>query len=168
MSPPLPFPDMLPLSENIADVEPQSLALYLRDFPTDQELPRFKDEPIIVRREPHPANATREYTYWHMVTESRRGEEDEKNRTPDMKRMVRIPWAYPLLVHYTHEAVKRWWNVRKGLRHYCLWHPKVNYLLIVKEREEGHFLLTSYCPVPKRVADFHLEWAEAKKAGHTF
>lgn len=168
MSPPLPFPAMLSSIGDLPVVEPQSLAFYLRDFQTDQELPRFKDEPIIVRREPHPANTTREYTYWHMVTEGERGEEDERKRTPDLKRMVRIPWANPLLVHYMHEAVKRWWNVRKGLRHYCLWHPKVNYLLIVKERPEGHYLVTSYCPTPLRVAEFHMELAEAKRAGHTF
>lgn len=168
MSPPLPFPDMLPLEGGLADVEPQSLARYQLDFPTDQVLPCFKNEPILVRREPHPANATREYTYWHMVTEGVRGEEDEEARTPDLKRMVRIPWANPLLAHYMHEAVKRWWNVRGGLRHYCLWHPKVNYLLIIKERYEGHVLVTSYCPVPLRAKTFHMEWAEAKKAGHTF
>lgn len=164
----LQFPDMLFATGGIPIVEPQSLARYQQDFPADQDLPTFEGELIKVRRHPHPANPIREYTYWHMVTEGKRDEEDEGNRTPDLARMLRMPWARPLLISHKHVTVKRWWNERKGLRHYCLWHQKVNYLLIIKERHEGLFLVTTYCPAPKRVLDFHSEWARAKKAGRTF
>lgn len=164
----LPFPSKLADDGGLPTVEPLSFSCYQVDFPVGHDLPLFEGEPIKVRRGPHPANPAREFTYWHMVTEGKRGEEDERNRTPDLARMLRLPWAKPLLVNHKHVTVKRWWNVRKGQRHYCLWHQKVNYVLIIKERYEGLFLVTTYCPVPSRVLEFHSEWAEAKRAGRTF
>ena len=164
----LQFPEMLTNTGDLLTVEIQSWTCYQADFPVGGVLPAFREEPIRVRREPHPANSTREFTYWHMVTEGKRGEEDELNRTLDPERMLRMPWAKPLLLNHKHVTVKMWWNVREGQRHYCLWHQKVNYLLIVKERYEGLFLVTTYCPTPWRAKEFHLEWAKAKKAGHTF
>ena len=72
------------------------------------------------------------------------------------------------LVNHGHDSVKRWWNVRSGRRHFCLWHPPVNYVLVIKERYEGLYLVTAYCPEPKRRMEFHKEWAVAQKAGRTF
>lgn len=166
MSGNLVFPPILQAEGGVPIVEPQSLTRYQTDFPAGGTLPSVRGKPVMVRREPHPANPAREYTYWHMVTE---GEfEDEQKRTPDLERIMRMPWAKPLLVNYTHTTVKRWWNVRYGMRHYCIWHSPVNYLVVIKERYEGLFLLTTYCPIPKRALGFHKEWAIAKKAGRTF
>ena len=164
----LQFPAKLPDAGGLPTVEPLSSLSYQTDFPVSQVLPTFEGESIKVRRHPHPANPAREFTYWHMVTEGERGEEDERTRTPDLARMVRMPWAKPLLVNHKHATVKRWWNVREGLRHYCLWHQKTNYVLIIKARSDGMFLVTTYCPVPIRVLEFNMEWAKAKKAGRTF
>ncbi len=160
----LTFPRALPDDGGVPTVEPKALATYNADFPVSGTLPRVNGESVKVRREPHPANTSREYTYWHMVTDG----SDETKRQPDLERMVRIPWAKPLLVNHTHETVKRWWNMRAGRRHFCLWHPSVNYVLVIKERYEGLFLVTTYCPEPRRKMEFHKEWATAKKAGRTF
>ncbi len=160
----LSFPAMIPDVGGIPVVEPQSLAQYQTDFSVGGTLPPVKGEPVQVRRDPHPANAAREYTYWHMVTDGA----EELKRTPDIARMLRMPWARPLLANHSHQTVKRWWNVRAGLRHICLWHPPVNYVVVIKERHEGLFLITTYCPIPKRSLEFHKEWAAAKKAGRTF
>lgn len=164
MSGTLTFPPVIPDTGGIPVVEPKSLATYQSDFPIGGKLPSIKGEAIQVRRDPHPANNSREFTYWHMVTDGT----DEMTRRPDLERMVRMPWAKPLLVNNTHDTVKRWWNVRAGRRHLCLWHPPVNYALVIKERYEGLFLVTTYCPEPKRKLEFHKEWAAAKKAGRTF
>jgi len=160
----LTFPSALSESGGIPVVEPNSLATYQTDFPAGGTLPSVQGDTVQVRRDPHPANASREYTYWHMITDG----SDEMNRQPDLERMVRMPWARPLLVNHTHDTVKRWWNVRAGRRHLCLWHPPVNYVLIIKERHEGLFLVTTYCPEPRRKMEFHREWATAKRAGRTF
>ena len=166
MSGNLVFPPILQAEGGVPIVEPQSLTRYQTDFPAGGTLPSVRGKPVMVRRGPHPANPAREYTYWHMVTEGE--DEDEQKRTPDLARMMRMPWAKPLLVNHSHVTVKRWWNERKGRRHYCIWHPPVNYLVVIKERYEGLFLVTTYCPIPQRVFVFHKEWAIAKKAGRTF
>jgi hypothetical protein len=167
MSNVLTFPPLLPNTGGVPAVEPQSLAVYQTDFPVGGKLPAVKGESVRVRRSPHPANPAREYTYWHMVTEGRDGP-DETKRTPDLVRMCAIPRARTLLDNHTHATVKRWWNVRGGFNHICIWHPPVNYVIVIKERYEGFFLVTSYCPEPRRKLDFHKEWATAKKAGRTF
>ena len=158
------FPAALAEAGGVPAVEPQALVVYVRDFPAGGTLPPVQGTPVKVRREPHPANSKREFTYWHMVTDG----PDEEHRTPDLSRLVRIPWARPLLDHHTHASVKRWWNTRAGRRHFCLWHPPMNYVLVIKERYEGLFLVTTYCPEPHRKLQFHSDWAEAKKAGRIF
>lgn len=160
----LAFPGMLADTGGPAAVEPKSLVTFQTDFPAGGTLPPVRGESVKLRREPHPANAAREFTYWHMVTDG----PDELTRVLDLPRLVRMPWAKPLLDHHKHETVKRWWNFRAGRRHFCLWHPPVNYLLVIKERYDGLFLTTTYCPEPKRRLDFHMEWAQAKKAGRIF
>lgn len=165
----LTFPSVLPNTGGVPVVEPQSHTVYQTDFPATGTLPAVQAEPVKVRRSPHPANAAREYTYWHMVTEDDpRHPRDESKRLPDLVRLCSIPRAKTLLVNHTHETVKRWWNVRAGFKHLCIWHPPVNYVLVIKERYDGFFLVTTYCPEPKRKMDFHKEWATAKKAGRTF
>ncbi|MEI7730463.1 MAG: hypothetical protein WCO56_12880 [Verrucomicrobiota bacterium] len=163
------FPPLLPNTGGVPEVEPLAHAVYQADFPAGGTLPAVKGEVVQVRREPHPANPTREYTYWHMVTEDDpKFPRDESKRLPDLVRVCAIPRAKTLLDNHTHATVKRWWNVRAGLKHLCIWHPPVNYVLVIKERYEGNFLVTSYCPEPTRRLDFHKEWATAKKAGRTF
>ena len=158
------FPASLPNTGGVPVVEPLSLVVYQTDFPVGGALPPVRGEAVQVRRDPHPANPSREYTYWHMVTEG----VEEVARTPDLVRLCMLPRARPLLANHTHATVKRWWNVRAGFRHICLWHPPVNYVLVIKERYQGLFLVTTYCPEPRRKLDFHKEWATAKKAGRTF
>src|SRR5487761_2029139 len=103
----LTFPPVLPNTGGAPVVEPQSPTVYQTDFPATGTLPAVQGEPVKVRRSPHPANAAREYTYWHMVTEG----SDEAHRTPDLVRLCAIPRAKTLLVNHTHDTVKRWWNV---------------------------------------------------------
>ena len=158
------FPAQIPSTGGEPAVEPQSWIVFQTDFPDAGTLPPINGQPVMVRRTPHPARADRIYTYWHMVTDG----PDEITRRLDITRLQRIPWARPFLEQHTHVDVKRWWNTRGGLHHLCLWHPKVNYLLVIKQRWDGLYLITSYCPEPKRRLQFHGEWAEAKKAGRTF
>jgi hypothetical protein len=169
MSGVLTFPPTLPSTGGIPAVEPQSHTVYQTDFPVGGTLPAVKGEAVKVRREPHPANTAREYTYWHMVTEDDpKFPRDESKRLADLVRLCALPRAKTLLDNHTHDTVKRWWNVRAGFKHLCIWHPPVNHVLVLKERYDGHFLVTSYCPELERKLNFHKEWAAAKKAGRTF
>ncbi len=158
------FPPMLSNAGGGLVAEPAALVVYQADFPLGGVYSTIRSQAIKVRRDPHVARPDREHTYWHMITDG----PDEVRRTLDLARVIRLPWALPLLRGHLHEKVKRWWNMRAGLQHICVWHPAVNYLLVLKQRHDGLYLLTSYCPEPKRKLQFHHEWAEAKKAGRTF
>ena len=167
--PQITFPSMLDGTNGFDATEPSAWAIYQQDFPRCGKLPVIEDEEIKVRRTPHPANLSREHTYWHMVTEGdKRDRADESLRRPNLERLIRVPWARPLLINYQHADVKRWKESQYGLVSIYLWHPKVNYLVVLRKRPEGTVLATTYRPSPRNITTYHTKWAEAKKARLTF
>ena len=167
--PSIPFPPMLDASAGFDATEPTAWSVYQDDFPKNAPLPVIEGEAIRVRRSFHPGNTTREHTYWHMVTcGGKRDDNDEASRKPDIERLVRIPWALPLLTAYRHPSVKRWREARHGRWSLHVWHTRANYLLVLREQNNGLFLITSFCPAPKNITKYHTRWSAAKKARHTF
>ena len=157
MSPLIAFPTKLPAS---ADLEPQAYAVYQTDFgPAATRVP-FKEAHIEVERHPHKANAAREYTYWHMVTE---GQPESARITPMLDRLARVPWVRVVLENKTHVDIKFWANARGADRHFCLWHPKLNFLVVVKQTATAYLLKTCYCPEPDRIRKLHAEYREAQR-----
>ena len=164
-----PFPPPLDGSMGFDVTEPVAWSAYQRDFPANATLPEINGDNIQVRRAPHPANPFREHTYWHMVThDEKEGVPNEALRRPDINRLVRIPWARPLLESYLGPEVKRWREVLHGRWTLHIWHTRVNYILVLREQDKGLFLITSFCPAPQKVTTYHTRWSAAKKARHTF
>ena len=158
-------PAKLDCSDGVTVLEPQAYCAYQVDFGIARPAVPFRGAAITVNRKPHPANAQREHTYWHMVTE---GEPEITRTTPILDRLERIPWARPVLEHVGASGVKAWENVRGSDRHFCVWHDRVNYLVVVKQTVDTFLLKTTYCPTPQRRMKLHTEYAEAKRRGRTF
>jgi len=166
-APNIPLPSKLDDTLGFDAAEPKALTIYQCDFPRIGNLPQIEGQEIKVRRSPHPARLDREHTYWHMVSKGDEQEgADESLREPDITRLVRISWAKPLLLHYLNPTLKRWREVKYGLWSVYVWHPKVNYLIVLRERSKELFLTTTYCP--ESIIKYHNKWSVAKKAGHTF
>ena len=100
----------------------------------------------------------------YMVTE---GQPEEARTAPELDRLDRVTWARPVLEH-TGDEVKRWGNVRGSDRHFCIWHSRANYLIVVKQTVKAYLLKTTYCPTPARQRQLHQEFAEAKRRNLTF
>lgn len=157
MSAVIPFPPKLTPS---ATLEPQAYAAYHADFGVGVAPVPFHGAPIEVERHPHKANATREHTYWHMVTE---GLPESARITPILDRLVRVPWVRVVLENQTHADIKIWANIRGSDRHFCFWHPKLNFLVVVKQTATAYLLKTCYCPDRDRVRKLHVEYREATR-----
>lgn len=158
-------PDMLDGSQGIAGVEPNAYCSYQADFGPRQSPVNFRDSTLTVNRFPHPANRQREHTYWHMVTE---GHPENVRNSPMLDRLQRVPWARPLLEHIGQPGVKAWANVRGSDRHFCVWHDRINYIVVVKQTVDAFLLKTTYQPTLDRRRKLHTEYAEAKKNGLAF
>jgi len=158
-------PNMLDGSQGLAVVEPNAYCSYQSDFGPARPPVTFRDSTIIVNRSPHPANRHREHTYWHMVTE---GHPETVRTTPMLDRLQRVPWARPLLEHIGQPGVKAWANVRGPDRHFCVWHDRINYIVVVKQTANAFLLKTTYQPTSARCRKLHTEYAEAKRNGMAF
>ena len=158
------LPAKLDGSGGVAAVEPLAWAAFQKDFGKAAAAVPFKDAALEFNRHPHPANSAREHTYWHMVTE---GQPEEARTAPELDRLERVPWARPVLEHAGDE-VKRWGNVRGSDRHFCIWHSRANYLIVVKQTVKAYLLKTTYCPTIARQRQLHQEFAEAKRRNLTF
>jgi len=165
----LSLPPQIDVSAGFDRAEPGAWTIYKRDFPDNPSMPVIENKTIKIHRRPHPANQTREFTYWHMITHDvKKGVKDESSRIPDTKRLEKIPWARPLLSNYSHPDIKRWRSVKHGKWSWYVWHAKLNYLLVLRDDYDGLLLSTAYCPAPENIKDYHTQWADAKKARHTF
>ena len=156
------FPPKLGPAGDIGVLEPTAYVHYQQDFGTASPRVPFRGSDVNVERHPHRANSAREHTYWHMVTE---GQPEETRTSPILERLERIPWVKTLLENARHQDVKFWCNARGSDRHFCLWHPKLNYLVIVKQTARVYLLKTTYCPEPRRILQLHSEYAAAKRSG---
>lgn len=142
-------------------LEPQAHGIYQADFGCNAAAPRFGNANVIVNRKPHFGNPQREHTYWHLVTEG----ENEATRTPEAKRMRRLPWVRPILVGYT--GLKVWSEMRGAHKHWNIWHTNCRHVVIIKELARGDYLLvTSYPTDGGSVVLWHRRFNEAKKMGH--
>jgi hypothetical protein len=120
---------------------------------------------LTLERNPHPGNALREYTFWHVVTE---GKPETARTTPKPERLVLLPWLRPLLDNHTAAPVLRWKKKQFGLDYYCVLCPSANYLVILKEGSAGIILTTAYPLNPGALPKKISEHAMAKTAGLTF
>ena len=155
----VPLPPQLP-REPADTLEPRAYDAFLADFGATVEAVQFQGHDVHVNTLAHPANVSRGHTYWHMVTE---GTPEENRVSPVRERLVKIPWARPVLHHSFDPGIKIWFSPRYANGHYCIWHCQANYLVVIKQLANGWLLKTAYTPDYKRVPQLHQEFAEAKR-----
>ncbi|MCD6390205.1 MAG: hypothetical protein J7L69_12400 [Desulfobulbaceae bacterium] len=95
--------------------------------------PVFRGKRLGLKR--HPLTQGKEATFWHMIQQGDR----EADRTPDFRRCERIRWPKPIIEHDREDAIKVWWNQRRGEQRICLWFEQENYLVILADR--GRYIL---------------------------
>jgi hypothetical protein len=143
-------------------------AVYRRDFrgapPECRPQPRHPQDSraVTVRTTPHPCHAGRDYTYWHMITGDE-GHPGMKRDPPDPERMERMPHVRPFIELCPEAEFKVWRNVRGQSRHLCIWHDKLNLLVILADYGPVWELKTCYRPQPRRRQELHKEYARSRK-----
>jgi hypothetical protein len=143
----------------VAILEPQAYVVYQADFRTARPAPAFRTGAVKVVSAPHIANANREHSYWHAVTEGN----PEATRTMAIsERLERVPWMRPILDGWP--TCKVWWESRESSQHWNIWHANARYVVIVKELSNGYLLKTAY-PTGPDAAKWHRRFADAKKTG---
>ena len=141
-------------------LETRAYGVYQQDFGPAAQEALFQEAKVIVERTPHRANADREHTYWHAVTE---GLPEESRVNPVVERLVRIPWMRPVICGWAEMRV--WWEYRDYSTHWNIWHRNSRYVVIVKELACGDYLLKTAYPTGLDLLKWQKRYFEAKKTG---
>lgn len=97
----------------------------------------------ILRYKYHPEFQDRAYTFYHMTHKGH----IENERTPDLRRCERMPWARPTVEKAEEYSLKFWESIRKGKRRVCIWldvDNGDNYYVILEVRKTYVLLWTAY------------------------
>lgn len=144
----------------LGTLEARAYAAYQQDFGPASPDTLFQTAKVLVERTLHKANAAREYTYWHSVTE---GVPEESRVDPVRERLVRVPWMKPVIGGWLEMRV--WWEYRDSSTHWNIWHRNSRYVVIVKELAGGDYLLKTAYPTGFDVQKWQKKFFEAKKTG---
>ena len=119
--------------------------VFKRDF-IDKKT-RFRGEVLRLKWEPEFQNKA--CTFYHMTHEG----SDEQNRTPDLRRCERMPWAKPTIENCDSWGLKIWPQVRQGKggtrNRLCLWlefEAEPDYIVVLEVRETYKLLWTAFVP----------------------
>lgn len=118
----------------------QYLELVYESFKQDFILrkPVFRGVKLGLKK--YPLYQDKEATFWHMTTEG----EEEKSRTPDIRRMERIKWPAPMINHSEHPYLKVWENVRGNKTNILIFHEEENYLVVLRKAKDYILPWTAY------------------------
>ena len=140
------LPDLLLLDEYNGDYSIFIAAVYevfIRDFVKQKT--KFRGEELKLKW--HPVYQDKAYTFYHMTHKG----EDEQNRSPDLRRCERIPWASPTIENCDNWNLKIWPQVRTGKGgtrdRLCLWLELVDeadYIIILDVRDNYKLLWTAF------------------------
>lgn len=86
----------------------------------------------------------KELIFWHLV--EREDPPRSGNRLPDFRRAERLPWARPLLLNHTDQAVLAWdfEEAASDVRSY-VWLKDLDYVVVMKRYPDGaRRLITAY------------------------
>ena len=91
----------------------------------------------------HPAFQERAYTFYHMTHEG----SIETERTPDLRRCERMPWARPTIENAEAYGIRFWEQERNGKHRVCIWldtDDGDNYFVILDVRKTFVLLWTAF------------------------
>ena len=91
----------------------------------------------------NPLYQDRAYTFYHMTHEGK----DEQNRTPDLRRCERMPWARPTIEVFPPKDVKLWEQMRGSSHRICIClevDTGENYYVILDVRKTYVLLWTAF------------------------
>ncbi len=110
--------------------------VFVNDFV--QNRPVFEGRRLGLKK--HPLIDGKEYTFYHFTHEGT----DEANRTPDLRRMERMPWPSPLINNSKHKYLKVWRNQRGSHERILIFHEKEKYLVVLEDRGDYVLPWTAY------------------------
>jgi hypothetical protein len=164
------IPDIILLEDYQGDYGKYIKAVYdvfQRDF--IQEKTRFRGELLCLKWEPIFQNKAS--TFYHMTHEG----SDEQNRTPDLRRCERMPWAKPTIENCDSWGLKIWTQIRQGkggTKHrLCLWlefKDEPDYIVILEIHKAYKLLWTAFVlqyphEKRKRLKEYE-EWVKTQKS----
>ena len=91
----------------------------------------------------HPEFQSRAYTFYHMTHHG----ENENERTPDLRRCERIPWARPTIEKVVEFDLKFWEQKRNAKSRVCIWLETDNgdnYFVILDVRKKYVLIWTAF------------------------
>jgi hypothetical protein len=135
----LTFPELVLFEEYCGNFEKYFNAVYTifeHDF--IKKHPQYDDKKVNVRRYPEVDGIHR--TFYHITHEG----EDEKNRTPDIRRMERIRFPKFIIDNNQHPEILIWKNKRGNDERVLLMNETENYIVILTERTDYFLLITAY------------------------
>lgn len=133
------FPNLIYLNDFNGNFQIYLNTVYLifeNDFIKTQ--PQYEGLKVAVRKYPEVDGLHR--TFYHITHEG----EDEKNRTPDMRRMERIRFPRFVIDNNTHPEILIWKNTRGNDERILLFNENENYIVVLSKRKEFYLFITAY------------------------
>lgn len=87
--------------------------VFEKDFVASK--PVFRNKKLALKH--HPEYQGKAYTFYHMTHKGK----DENNRTPDIRRCERIPFAKPVIEKCDNWSLKVWPQKRGNKTRICIW-----------------------------------------------
>ena len=135
----LELPEMIYLEDFGGDFDAYNEAVYevfKEDFVTTR--PTF--EGTVLRLKKHPYVDGKEYTYYHFTHSG----DIENDRTPDMRRMERMPFPRPMIDNSGDSSLKIWRNKRGTKDRILILDEEERYLVILDDRGDYILPWTAY------------------------
>lgn len=130
--------------------------IFARDFVKHH--PAFGSH--VLKLKYHPEFQQKAYTFYHMTHHG----DKEDERTPDLRRCERIPWARPSIEKVVEYDLKFWEQERKGKSRICIWMEvsnSDNYFVILDVRKTFVLIWTAfYADYPHQAKKKQKEYEE--------
>lgn len=133
------LPDIIQLNDYQGDFESFYEAVYqifVKDFVRSR--PVFEGVKLGLKK--YPLVEGKEYTFYHFTHDG----SDEQNRTPNFRRMERIPWPAPIINQSSHQKLKVWRNKRGKHDRILILHEQEKYLVVLEDRKDYIIPWTAY------------------------
>lgn len=128
------LPDLVLLEEYGGDFDSYNEAVY-EVFRNDFLISLLSFNGTKLRLKKHPYVDGKEYTYYHFTHSG----DIETERTPDFRRMERMPFPKPMIDNSNHNDV-RVWRVKRGSKDRILiFSESAQYLVVLEDR--GDYIL---------------------------